>query len=248
MFMASSSEPNFDALDELLSQTEALDAHMRSTYPAEFQAAGLSASSVKAEPPKNKDFFAFPDADREPPRPLRSALAFEEETLPEIDEENLQAYFLRRQFEGLSPDARFERAPAPQTLSRISESPAQLADEELFLYALSKLNAGQNDEAAGAMALMDRRSGTNLLLGFLPVFTAPQNGASRRRISELAAKTLPVRGDDAQRAMVLFSQRMLIEVIDVITEAEALQEAGYRNRQEALQKAAQNVRQRLSRL
>ena len=48
--------------------------------------------------------------------------------------------------------------------------------------------------------------------------------------------------------MVLLSQRMLREVMDVITEAEKLQEAGYRNRQEALQKAAQNVRQRLSRL
>jgi len=248
--MASSSELNFDALDDLLRQTETLDAHMRSTYPAEYQAAAQKASSIKAEPSVNKDFFNFPDEDEEPPRPLRSALAFEtdEDILPEIDEETLQAYFLRRRFEELSPDARFERAPAQETVSRISDSPAQLTDEELFLYALTKLNAGQNDEAAGAMALMDRRSGTNLLLDFLPIFTAPQNGASRRRISDLAARTLPVRGDDAQRAMVLFSQRMLIEVIDVITEAEALQEAGYRNRQEALQKAAQNVRQRLSRL
>lgn len=246
--MASTSELNFDALDDLLRQTETLDAYMRTTYPAEYQAAGQQAASIKTEPPANMNFFDFPEEDREAPRPLRSALAFEEEPLPEIDEENLQAYFLRRRFEERSADERFERAPAPETVGRMGDSPAQMTDEELFLYALTKLNAGQTDEAAGALALMDRRSGTNLLLDFLPVFTAAQNGASRRRISELVKRTLPAQGDDSQRAMVLFSQRMLIEVIDVITEAEALQEAGYRNRQEALQKAAQNVRQRLSRL
>ena len=249
--MASSNGLDFSALDNLLHEAEALDQHMRTAHPELYRmAAGQEAFSSAAQSTKqDASFDAFSDAGEAPPL-RRSALAPEpeEEILPDIDENNLQAYFLRRKFEHLNEDSRFERAPAPEAVSRMSDAPAQLPDEELFLFALTRLSAGVSEEANAAVALMDQRPGMNPLLAFLPAYTAAQNGASRSRISDLIKRSLPAHGDDSGREMALLSQRILVEVINVITEAEALQEAGYRNRQEALAKAAQSVRQRLSTL
>lgn len=237
--------------DELLRQAEEFDQRMRADFPELYSAseAPVRSSAPAAQPAADR--FSFYTDDGEAPQNTQNSLLPEpeEEILPDIDEDSLQAYYLRRKFEHLPSDARFEHAPAGESISRIGDAPAQLPDEELFLYALTKLNAGVSDEALSAIALMERRPGMNPLLAFLPAYTALGNGASRSRIEGLCTKRLSNAPSEApEREMVLLSQQMLREVMEVITEAEALQEAGYRNRQEALQKAAQNVRQRLSRL
>jgi len=251
MASSGSDELNLDVLDDLLRQAEEFDQHMRADFPELY---GTDAAPVRPAAPAARpvdDRFSFFTGDEEAPKPTRSALVPEpeEEDLPDIDDDSLQAYYLRRKYEHLPSDSRFEHAPAGDTISRMGDAPAQLPDEELFLYALTKLNAGVSDEALSAIALMERRPGMNPLLAFLPAYTALGNGASRSRIEGLCSARLSnAPGEAPEREMVLLSQRMLREVMDVITEAEKLQEAGYRNRQEALQKAAQNVRQRLSRL
>lgn len=244
-------EPNFDALDELLQQAEALDQQMRAAYPALYaQAEALERSSTPAPAASALRYDDDPDPTPAHKSTQHSILPMEDadDAASDIDEDSLQAYFLRRKFEEQPSVPAWERADAGEMISRSSDEPARLPDEELFLYTLTKLNAGITDDANNAMALMDRRPGMNPLLAFLPVYTAAQNGASRERISSLAARRIPSSGESAERSMVLSSQRMLAAVMDTITEAEALQEAGYRNRQEALAVAAQNVRQRLSRL
>lgn len=250
--MASSDNMSFDALDQLLSEADSLDQHMRAAYPQIYQSVLSAQSASPATSFDRDDRFSFAQEEDEPPKETRSSLLpqqQEEEILPDIDEDSLQAYFLRRKFEQLPSDPRFEHASAGDAVSRIGDAPAQLPDEELFLYALTKLNSGVSDEALSALALMERRPGMNPLLAFLPAYTALGNGASRGRIEGLASMRVSGSSQEApEREMVLLSQQMLAETLAVVKEAEALQESGYRNRQEALTKAAQNVRQRLSRL
>ena len=251
MAASQSDELNFDALDELLRQAEVLDQQIRVSYP------DIYARATQEQPDAPAQAFLTPDSydEDDEPAPIQKSTQYsilpshqDDDTPPDIDEDNLQAYFLRRRFEERPPVAAWERADAGEMVICDTEEPAQLPDEELFLYALTKLGAGAMDEATNAIALMDRRPGMNPLLAFLPVYTAPQCGASRERISALITRRLPSNGEAAERSMVLSSQRMLAAVMDTITEAERLQEAGYRKRQEALSMAAQSVRQRLSRL
>lgn len=250
MAASQSDELNFDALDELLRQAEVLDQQIRVSYPeiyARAQAqdfAPAPAAAIGDDYDEDFDPAPAPKSTQYSILPMDS----EDDAPSDIDEDSLQAYSLRRRFEEQPAVANWERADAGEMVSRMGDEPVQLPDEELFLYALTKLNAGLTDEANNAMAIMDRRPGMNPLLAFLPVYTAPQCGASRERIASLVTRRIPANGEASERSMVLASQRMLAAMMDTITEAEALQEAGYRNRQEALTMAAQRVRQRLSSL
>ncbi len=244
---------DFDALDELIRQAESLDRQMRTSHPDLF--AGETPSAASFEPvfaPREELAFYTGDAEAAPV----SAPAFidrlpetHEDDLPAIDEDDLQAYFLRRKFEQAPSSARWENAPEGERIGRMGEAPAQMPDEELFLHALSKLCANVADEAGSALALMEKRPGMNPLLALLPAYTALSSGASRGRIDALASRRVSnAPGEAPVREAVLLSQQMLREVMDVITESEALQEQGYKSRQEALSQAAQNVRRRLARL
>ena len=248
-----SDELNFDALDELLRQADALDQRMRVAYPDLYAkyADMEETAPIPAAPPLSGNYDEDPE-----PVPAQKSTAFSvlpsdnfPDDIPEdIDEDSLQAYFLRRKFEDQPAVSSWERASAGEAGLRISENPAQLPDDELFLYALTKLSAGVIDDANRAIALMEQRPGINPQLSFLPIYTALELGASRERIASLVNRRVSSTDDSAERLMVLYAQRMLSDTIETIIEAETLQEQGYRNRQEALTQAAQNVRARLSRL
>ena len=170
MALSPSVEPGLQSLDDLLREAEELDREMHAAHPELYRSIEKEKPSASAHSPQRSSSFDFPVREEEPPRPMKSALVPEpqEDILPDIDEDNLQAYFLRRKFEHLPSDLRFERASGGETVSRMGDSPAQLPDEELFLYALTKLNAGVSDEALSAIALMERRQGMNPLVAFLP--------------------------------------------------------------------------------
>ena len=250
-----SDELNFDALDELLRQADALDQEMRTAYPDLYAQFSNAEDRAPMPAPAAADHPGSYDEDPEP-APAQKSTQFSVlplEHVPvdvpdDIDEDSLQAYFLRRKFEDQPAVTAWERSSAGEAGLRISEEPAHLPDDELFLYALTKLSAGVTDDANQAIAMMEQRPGLNPQLSFLPIYTALELGASRERIASLVNRRVSSMENSAERNMVLYAQKMLADTIDIIVEAETLQEKGYRNRQEALSQAAQNVRARLSRL
>lgn len=248
-------EFDFGSLDNLLKQTEALENQLRNQYPEFYRDVplnkGTSLTSGNESSKFDDNYFFSNISELDTPAPSSNKPDIENTPQSEFDEDNLQAYLLRRKFEKISASTLYEKQTVLQwgPSAWFPEHPESLNDEELFLYALTKYAAGISDEAGNAVSLMERRQSSKSYLHFLPIYTALENNASRKRISDLSRVTYSnLSGNEYGEEMASISRNMLNSVIGIINEAEALQAAGYRNRQEALQKAVDIARQRVDRL
>lgn len=242
---------HLDLLDGLLKQSEVLDQKLRIQYPDIFADVPSSAPSTSMSTMQEIDdsFYFSSIDDTNPNESLDYSFNDEEcEGTEEIDEQNLQMYSLRQKYENLPADSTWDLAVNAQTLSekRTSCPPDQYSDAELFLFAISKMANGIKDEASYATAQMEQRKQTDALLQFLPIYTALDNGSSRAKILRmLSQQHVDGKESEPDSLLVSLSRQMLHSVMQVITDAEALEDAGYRNRQEALRVAAGKAQQRV---
>ena len=237
--------PDFGSLDELVGFAGTVDMHIQAQYPG----FGEEASGEEdAQQYDDSHFFSSVDGlDRQEALPETCK---EEAPLPP-DEDAVQMYLLRRKYEGIEASELYEQQSMPQDDANawIPERPEDLNDEELFLYALTKYAMGIPDEAGNAVSIMEGRMQSSSLMQFLPTYVALENNSSRRHIAELCRLRSAAGEDDAGgHDMTAIAQRMLRSVKGIIDDAEALQTAGYRNRQQALQKAVETARARVQRL
>lgn len=243
-----------DLLDGLLRQSEALDQKLRPHYPDIFSdvpSAPVASSAGTIHEEDESLYFSPMDETLTREASDSSCHDSEPDPVKEIDEQSLQMYALRRKYEDLPAHSLWETAMGSQTNpeKRTSCAPDALSDEELFLYAVTRLAGGIMDEATYAMAQMEHRNG-NGMLAFLPVYTALDSGYSHEKMSRLLSQPHPAFPSDSDpcAALTALSRQMLSSVVQVISDAEALQEAGYRNRQDALRAAAAKAQQRVDSL
>lgn len=243
---------HLDLLDGLLKQSEALDQKLRIHYPDIFADVPSSDSSTSSSTMQEiDDSFYFSSIDETDPNESVDYTYHDEkcEETEEIDEQSLQMYSLRRKYENLPADSTWDTAVNAQTYGekRTSCSPDHYSDAELFLHAISKMANGIKDEASYATTQMEQRKRTDALLQFLPIYTALDNGSSRAKILRLLSqRNVDGKESEPDSLLVSLSQQMLHSVMQVITDAEALEDAGYRNRQEALRVAAGKAQQRVN--
>lgn len=239
----------FDILDQLLAQSEALDRTFRQQFPDLYRdepAADRTAGAAYTEDDVDFD-------DLIPDTPVQVAADLADDDPPPalvLDEDTLQVYRLRRKYQRQEAVSEWESAAlAPgEMVTRMEERPAALADEELFLYAATCLSERREAEAGDALALMLRRQGESAALRFLPLYTSLDSGRSRQQLRQLTNVARSARPSDPEQAMLAAARDMVREVLDIVETAEALEEKGYRNKQEALRKAQETHQRRYERL
>lgn len=242
---------HLDLLDGLLKQSEALDQKLRIQYPDIFTDIPSSdfASSLSSMQEIDESIYFIGIDENDPNKSFDySSHDNEPEETGEFDEQSVQMYSLRRKYENLPAYSMWDAAVNAQTCfeKRTSCTLDLYSDEELFLYAISKLANGMKDEASCATAQMEQRRRADALFQFLPIYTALDNGSSRAKILRLLCQQNVVKKDsEPDSLLVSLSRQMLHSVMQIITDAEALEEAGYRNRQEALRVAADKAQRRV---
>lgn len=240
----------FDIIDQLLAQSDALDRTFRQQFPDLYR--DDEEQNGTAAPGYGYDEDDTDYDDLIPDVPVMTAAEPEDDPppAPVLDEDTLQAYRLRRKYMQQEAVGEWESASLAQgeLLTRMEERPASLGDEELFLYAATCLAERREADAGDALALMLRRQGESAALRFLPLYTALDSGRSRQQLRQLTNIARSARSGDTEQAMLAAARDIVREVLDVVEAAEALEEKGYRNKQEALRKAQETHQRRYDRL
>lgn len=239
----------FSDLDDLLLQGEKLAQTVEQEFPELFR----NQTPAQRRVPSTSDaaYSGVLPAHGSTP-PAQQWNPFEnEQPVEEIDDNDLQTYRLRRKFFRREADARWEsRTISQQNVFRPSgESVSLLSEEELFMVTLTQLADRMDEEAAKALALMLQRDEKRALNRFLPLFLGPENGMSRARMEQILTNYDPRRcASPVEQRLMACVVDMLQEMMMIVQEAEALQEQGYRNRQEVLRLAQEKSERRYRRL
>ncbi|MBR6570615.1 MAG: hypothetical protein IKK75_09190 [Clostridia bacterium] len=240
----------FAEIESLFAEVQEMDRRLNEKYPVLFQTenAASPASAVARGGGESAEYDHVSAA---------NSAFFDEivddEPEPEpVGMDDLQAYLLRKKFQQQPVMTDWEAAgrESQETVLRISEVAAQLSDDELFMLTATKLANRSDAEAAELMALMMIRENEAAATRFLPVYTALDSQVSRQRLNQLISRTAKAaqRMTGDEQTLMLLSGEMLTQAVDIVQQAQALIDNGYRNRQEALRKAQEQSRKRYERL
>ncbi len=243
-------DSSLDMLDQLIYQAKTLNTRLAPQYPDLF-ANAPSASIQKKEVDESRFFAPVDEGIDDDEQDYYSSSSGDDDSGIELNEDDLQIYSLRRKFCGLESFAMCDTALSSQWKpeKRTATPHSSLDDEELFMHVVSRFASGITDEAGYGIAQMEQRGLNNAMLCFLPIYTALDTGASREKIKRLSRQSSKSTGQSENDAMLIELVRgMLQSVMQIIQDAEALQAAGYRNKQEALRVAAGKAQQRAEHL
>lgn len=181
---------------------------------------------------------------------VRSAALISSKRTVHHTQEDLQVYMIRRRYMKL--DSSFDMEPSadvsePQSAWR--DCPMVQRDKnELYLLVQTFLQGGRiSEELQGAVQLQtNRQDDTDQFRQiFSTVWISLQQGTSKERMRQLMAQ-LPARvmGKDTKQHALCLMRSAIEYSLNVIEYAEQLKEQGYRNRQEALERALREAESR----
>ena len=241
--MKKKEEQGRDIFADLEREMDEIDKQYRSIYPELYRNTSHSNSfDISGDEPYDTPRMVLHDSEVKGGYQSSETYKRQNETKYHFaNQDDLQAYMLQTHYGMIAANDEWDDAILNNPIENTALSDDEISDEYLFLQILSRVVSAPIDDVAASTIRLEQNNSGSAVGEFLPLYTCFSCGTSRERLRQLGQ--IEIKTDDRVEVEMLELLREAVNnTIHIIEEAENLQAAGYKNKQETLQAAAKNAK------